>query len=1206
FECQLTWISNKKYFFKELTENPEKILNQIEELFVENGYSSLFIIFDDIDIAEHAVIELLKLIGSAIKKGLPVKLIYTSKRYYPFLSDIKSYHVNLSFSSFKELRENIWIGHDELEGLVKIAWEKSGGNLHHFHWLIKNAKFSDGKIGYKDDKHPESNLLGNFSHEELNFLELLSCFPRGFKISWSRKFYKEGEGTIQKLLDEGNVEKKGSKIFLKGPWLSIIRERMQEDRKKRIHEIATEIDRENAHFHYFMAGKYEEGLNNLINLISNLISKGEIKEATENVKIFSEYVEKVEAPEKKSNFYSLIAELYLKMGDFNNAFAYFIKSSHHLKPSSREWMMLKARIVECLHGLMKYEKAIKMTTESLKFAKVYNFPDLFDIFQYYKSKNLWKIGKTQESEEILKDLMKNDDPFISGISKRDLGYYSFLKSNYSESKELLKSAINLLGRFPKDQGVAYKYLACVFMKEKNYEESFQFFSRALRIFEKEYDFFNIAGLCSDIGKMFLEKEDFLNAENWFRKANDIYKSIENPRGVSLTQYNLTELMIPYGEWKEAKDILKECAKLDLNSLNYLSYAYDINSLGYIEFLLGNFNEAKTLLKKAEEIFDELHSKEELLDTKIKCAEIFLEEKDLGSVKKILNEIEEIIDSEKEILSCKLLFAKYFLERGLEERAEKMVSEAIEEAVKNGLRNSLANAYFLKAKITKNERNSFDSFTKCIEIFKEINNYFMENVAIVEFHKYFPEKADFQKAKKAIEWLKERSYFKTAHYERELLLRQEESIPKRLLRFIYESLNLEWVEVITLDSGSLTVSEAYPTAEFKNHENIDISFLAPKITKENKLEILQIPLLKSGVLRGFLLCGKKEEFSKDEIEFVLYFLEPLNSMFFKEARKEEDREFEEPMIVGSSLSKIMQIIKKIKDFNYPVLIIGESGTGKELIARYIHNLSSRKDKPFIPLNCSALPENLLESELFGWVKGAFTGANYDRKGLIEEADGGTFFLDEIGDLPLSLQAKLLRVLQEKETRRLGENKIRKIDVRFISATNKDLEEEIKGKRFREDLYYRIKGVVIHIPPLRERKEDIPLLVNHFLDKYCKEMGREKVHISFEAMEALLSYLWHGNVRELEAEIRNTLMMLEPDKKIIELEDLPPHLSSMKLVRLNITGSHNLATARDLFEKSYIEEILKRYDWNRKKTAEALKITRQGLFKLMKKYGIKESD
>ena len=310
------------------------------------------------------------------------------------------------------------------------------------------------------------------------------------------------------------------------------------------------------------------------------------------------------------------------------------------------------------------------------------------------------------------------------------------------------------------------------------------------------------------------------------------------------------------------------------------------------------------------------------------------------------------------------------------------------------------------------------------------------------------------------------------------------------------------------------------------------------------------------------------------------------------------------IVGKSeaVARIRDLIDKVKDLDAPVLITGESGTGKELVARAVHASGVRRDGQFVAVNCGAIPDHLLESELFGYVRGAFTGALRDKAGLIEEAHRGTFFLDEIGDLAFALQAKLLRLLQEREIRRVGENRTRSVDVRFISATNKDLDREIEAGRFREDLFYRLRIITIDIPPVRERRDDLLLLLNHFAEKYARQMKKERIHFTPGALELLLRYGWPGNVREIQNEIQRCLILSGPDLFIGE-----GYLSSKINPKEEVSAKDecNFFEAKAEFVRRFLNNALEKHDYNKARTAEEIGISRQGLFKLLKKHRIGEN-
>lgn len=308
---------------------------------------------------------------------------------------------------------------------------------------------------------------------------------------------------------------------------------------------------------------------------------------------------------------------------------------------------------------------------------------------------------------------------------------------------------------------------------------------------------------------------------------------------------------------------------------------------------------------------------------------------------------------------------------------------------------------------------------------------------------------------------------------------------------------------------------------------------------------------------------------------------------------------ENIIAGSeSMSKVFKMVRRVSPTDSSVLIQGESGTGKDLIARAIHYSSPRQKHPFVAVNCAAIPETLLESEFFGHVKGAFTGALNDRIGKFEQANRGTIFLDEIGDMRMDLQSKLLRVLQEHEIEKVGGNKPQPVDVRVIAATNKDLKTMVDEKQFREDLYYRLNVVPLRLPPLRERKDDIPLLTQHFL----RELGGEHVKVVPEAYERLRQYDWPGNVRELQNIIEQTFVLRQHDDRI-ELDDIPDNIvpkyngNSMPYIDIPPQG-----IILDDVEKNLIQLALKKTNNNQNQAAKLLGITRQTLIYRMKKYAI----
>ncbi len=342
-------------------------------------------------------------------------------------------------------------------------------------------------------------------------------------------------------------------------------------------------------------------------------------------------------------------------------------------------------------------------------------------------------------------------------------------------------------------------------------------------------------------------------------------------------------------------------------------------------------------------------------------------------------------------------------------------------------------------------------------------------------------------------------------------------------------------------------------------------------------------------------------NRDELKLVVRKALQLNSVSAqnKELRQRLENRDEFEHIVGASeaMQDVFALVRKVADTEAAILITGESGTGKELVARAIHEQSSRRDSQFIAINCSAIPVNLLESELFGHAKGAFTGAIKDQSGKFQQADGGTIFLDEVCELPLEMQPKLLRVLQEKEITPVGAARVQKIDVRVIAATNQDVEAAVSSGRFREDLYYRLSVIPIHLPPLRQRPADVSLLVRHFAAK----AGSSQVVFAKEALAMLSGYPWPGNVRELENTITRTLILRHGDA--IRVEDLPEKILNWRShERTAIVHLPPEGYSLEQLEREIVVEALERNNWNKSAAAAFLKIPRHVLLYRLEKYDI----
>jgi len=429
--------------------------------------------------------------------------------------------------------------------------------------------------------------------------------------------------------------------------------------------------------------------------------------------------------------------------------------------------------------------------------------------------------------------------------------------------------------------------------------------------------------------------------------------------------------------------------------------------------------------------------------------------------------------------------------------------------------------------------------------------------------------------------------------------------------------------ILLSKEGYAVKEAYngeQALDIIKKENFDIVMTDIKMDKMDGFEVLKeaqkiSPETSVVMMTAFASVGSAVEamrsgasdyitkpFINDEIRLtVKRILQGRELQMENQILRQElsQRQSAFTNIIGSSeaMQKVFSVMEKVIPNKTNILITGESGTGKGLVAQAIHEAGPRKDKPFIAINCGAIPENLLESELFGHKKGAFTSANEDKKGLITMAHTGTLFLDEIGELPQSLQVKLLHVIQTRELTPVGDTRVITVDVRIIAATNADLMQRVKEGRFREDLYYRLNVIEIHMPSLRERRDDIPVLIKHFMEFFAKEAGKTIKDIDYEAMQALLACDWPGNIRELRNTIERATVLA--DGEVITMHDLPDKLRTLDIEGISTSS---LRQALDTFERDYIRRSLQENKGNKEAAAGKLGVDLATLYRKLKKLRI----
>lgn len=447
---------------------------------------------------------------------------------------------------------------------------------------------------------------------------------------------------------------------------------------------------------------------------------------------------------------------------------------------------------------------------------------------------------------------------------------------------------------------------------------------------------------------------------------------------------------------------------------------------------------------------------------------------------------------------------------------------------------------------------------------------------------------------------------------------------------------EYVPVTTRVRGAQGTGEAIPTARSVVRKVIEqrAAVLAADALRDvgetasimgaRILSTMAVPLWKGDDILGVLQVDNRASagiFKERDLDLLMLLAQQASlgvanarlyrRLKFAEANARSENSFLKQRaqrrfdgIIGesSAMRQLFEKLSKVIDTRVTVLIEGETGTGKELVASAIHYQSRRKDKIFVAQNCAALPETLLESELFGHKKGSFTGATEDKKGLFELADGATLFLDEIGEMPLALQAKILRVLQEGEVRPVGSSVTRTVDVRIVAATNRNLEAEVQAGRFRQDLFYRLQVFPVRIPPLRERRDDIPLLAAHFVKRYSHELGKQVAGFAQQTMELMMSYNWPGNVRELENEVQRLVIQSDPGAYVMP-EHLSPRIRNIEGVLDRIKPPRGtLKDQMEHIEKWLLIEALREHHGNKSATAKTLGITREGLHKKLKGYGI----
>jgi len=952
---------------------------------------------------------------------------------------------------------------------------------------------------------------------------------------------------------------------------------------------------------------------------------------------------------KTALLYMKMGRIYEKMSLHDQAIKFLEKSLEQMEASRSRKDMTATRIeLGWVYLRMSdYPKAQE------HFEEVMNVPqkeittrDLASVLSALGSIN-WALGNYQEANRLyfeslqvskqIGDLQKTADNY------GNLGLVARQQGNFKEAIDYTKRSLEILKDLQNQYrlSIVYNTLGLIYLDTNSWDKALECLYKASEPQEKNADQIGLAISNNNIGLIYLRRGDLSSAGEFFNRSLVQFRIGRRRSGLALVYYNLGNLYSSREDFNRALWYLKKSLKIREELGEEAGIANCLAMLGEISLQQSDFDRAKSYFTEAQSLHQKKGNKISEAEVRLDLAEWFIRTRDLEQAETYLEQVREFLHHN----DIQLFQARYLRTYAKLKRAAKAHRDSI-----LLLSDSAKIFREMQAKLelgrTYQEMGQIKSE---MGRYKEAKAFLVESLNIFDKAKVHSRKKEVESLLEQIKDLKilENERISTFYQLAELLnnIWDPDELLTRSLKLTIELLNAERGAIIFysdkdksfevkvtqgIEQETATDAVAISRQVLKDVVRSDSPLIVEDARKDprfansqsvithNILSILCVPLKTKNRLIGTVYLdhrGLPAIFSSEDVDFLKAFANLIataieKSDLYVKANEEIfqlkevlHRTFEYPGIIGKSpkMHEVFNIVEKVAYSKASVMILGENGTGKELIANLIHTRSPRKAGPFIKVNCAALVETLLESELFGIEEKTATGVGF-RKGKFELADDGTIFLDEIGDMSLSVQAKVLRVMQEREFERVGGHKTISVDIRVISATNMDLEKKMEERLFRKDLYFRLNPIVINVPPLRERKEDIPLLIEYYMEKLSRECKKPPVKINKRTMDLLTDYSWPGNVRELQQKIESAILLSEDGsfpEKLLPKEAL----KTKSLVSLDRYGT--LKDILEWVEKKKILHTLNKCGWNQSKAAKELGITEPTLRRRMKEYKIKKT-